>query len=163
MSPEVPTHADAMALAVLIARQGTRQGHRPFGTLIVESVTRKVICSSYGTESPLDPTRHSEMLAIRNACKHQGGHLQGCIMYQTHEPCIMCCGAINHSKLSALYFGSYRSDLPELFRQRGISAVDLLADTSHPPIVQGGLLNGRCIDLFDDELMVYYDRQAAGA
>jgi tRNA(Arg) A34 adenosine deaminase TadA len=155
MAIEVATHEDAMSVAILVARAGMRSGHRPFGTIIVDATTRLVICSAYGTEHPMDPTRHSEMLAIRNACKHQGGLLQGCVMYQTHEPCIMCCGAINHAKLSALYFGSFRADLPQLFRHRAVSALELLTDTSHPPEVLGGFLRDRCVDLFAAELETY--------
>jgi tRNA(Arg) A34 adenosine deaminase TadA len=96
------------------------------------------------------------MLAIRNACKHRGGPLRGLVMYQTHEPCIMCCGAIMHAKLDAVYFGSYRADLPELFRQRAISAGALLQDTTDPPAVYGGFMGPRCVDLFDQELAAYY-------
>lgn len=140
----------AMVLAIEHALAGQRHGQRPFGCVIT-GPDRTILSMAYGTESTMDPTRHSEVLAIRSACKRHGGLLHGCTLYSTHEPCAMCCGAINHSKIGTVAFGSFREDAPLLFRQRDLSVYDLLQDTSHPPVVVGGLLRERCIALFDAE------------
>jgi hypothetical protein len=64
----------------------------------------------------------------------------------------MCCGAINHAKLSQVVYGTRRDDLPYLFRDTRYSAEELLADTSHPADVVkvSGELRQRCIELWDD-------------
>jgi len=144
-----------MLQAIELAELGARHGLRPFGCVIVNEHGH-AIATAYGTESPLDPTRHSEILAIKLACKLRspGAYLRGCTLYSTHEPCCMCCGAINHAKLSVVVFGSYRTDLPELFRRRHRTIADILADTSHPPEIRGGILRDECVALFDRELPV---------
>jgi tRNA(adenine34) deaminase len=140
-----------MARAIEIARHAEHLGHRPFGCVITDEMGHTV-AESFGSELPTDPTRHSEVLAIQEACRIKKGLLYGCTIYSTHEPCIMCCGAILHSHISRVLFGSYRDDLPALFRERCITGITLLADTSHPPKVIGGILRPQCIDLFAGEL-----------
>lgn len=143
----------AMSMAIGLAHIAVKRGMRPFGCIIVDG-DRTVIGTAYGSESSFDPTRHSEMLAIRDACKRYGAPLNGCSIYSTHEPCPMCCGAINHSKLSTVVFGSYRCDLPELFTCRSLGWNERLSDTTHPPLVVGGCMRDTCVSLFAHELTV---------
>lgn len=140
--------ADAMAMAIDLAQQGEREGHRPFGCVIYER-SGYVLSTAYGTESENDPTRHSEILAIREACA-KVGLLYGCTLVSTHEPCVMCAGAITHAKVAKLAYGSRRVDLPELFRPKPIQTI--LKDTGHPPRVWVGLMHRRCVALFDREV-----------
>lgn len=144
-------HEVWMRRAIMLARRAEYFGWRPFGCVIVDNLGQ-VVAETFGSERPDDPTRHSEMLAIQTACHECGGLLQGCAIYSTHEPCAMCCGAINHAKLSRVVWGSSRRDLPRLFRQRHCSGLTLLADTSHPPRVTTGVMRSECIALFDAEL-----------
>lgn len=123
----------------------------PFGCLIVAD--DHVFARAGGTGNHGDPTAHSEMQAIQYATEfaHSNGHdlLKGFTLYSTHEPCAMCCGAINHAKISRVVWGSYRDDLPALFRHK-MPAELLLGDTSHPPQITGGVLRQECIDLFNN-------------
>jgi tRNA(adenine34) deaminase len=143
-----------MGWAVELAVEAMANGERPYGALVVDPGLEvfadydRILGKGWGTGSDMDPTRHSEIFAIKEACDIRGELLQGCILYSTHEPCIMCCGAINHAKLSRVVWGSFREDLPELFRKRNISATALLHDTSHPPDLYAGLMRKRCADLF---------------
>lgn len=141
-----------MRLAIDIARRGAIHGRLPFGSLIVDSRGDTIGVGS-GTETPINPIRHSELEAIRMACARQG-LLYGCTLFQTHEPCPMCAGAICHSKLSTVVVGSLRSDLPELFHQRDIKLAKLLRLTSTPPtlIMAPESIQRECIALFDDAL-----------
>lgn len=53
-----------------------------------------------------DPTCHAEMTAIREACKALGTHdLSDCHLYTTCEPCPMCWGAVQWSRVSKAYIG----------------------------------------------------------
>jgi tRNA(adenine34) deaminase len=131
-----------------------RLGERPFGCVITTEYD-VVIATSSGSELLLDVTRHSELVAIRQAQGRMDGLLRGCTLYSTHEPCLMCAGACCHAKLSRVVFGSYRNDLPLLFRKRRLPVEVLLEDTSQPPEVVSGVLRDECIRLFDQEMAAH--------
>lgn len=152
MNPYQAFRLEAMERAIRAAEAGVRAGHRPFGCVIVDRTSGEMLASEYGTESECDPTRHSEVIAIRAACNRRGRLLQDCVLVSTHEPCHMCCGAIKHSKVSEVIWGSRRSDLPLLFRKNHVGPMQLLQDTSDPPVVTPGVLRSVCIALFDDEV-----------
>lgn len=139
-----------MGRAIRLAVQARAEGLRPFGCVIVLGSTP--LAHTWGSETPTDPTRHSELVAIRRACRTLKGLLHGATLYSTHEPCAMCCGAICHAKISRVVFGSYREDLPSLFRQREYGVEELLVDTSVPVEVTGGVLREECAALFNGEI-----------
>jgi tRNA(adenine34) deaminase len=140
-----------MGLAIGFAKVAVVREQRPFGGVIVDP-TGELLGAGGGSELPTDPTRHHEMEAIRSACQNRGDLLQGCTLYSTHEPCLMCTGAILHSKLSRVVWGSFRSDLPSLFRPLNIGFARF-GDTTHPPDIKGGILRRECIELFDEEVL----------
>lgn len=143
-------HDQNMLAAIRLARWAAGRGERPFGCVIVDEYG-DIIGAGSGSETATDPTRHSEITAIRMACADRGDLLRGCTLYSTHEPCAMCCGAISHSKVSVVVYGSARNDLPTLFRSRSHEGLSLLADTSHPPLVERALAV-ECVSLFDGEV-----------
>lgn len=50
---------------------------------------------------------HAEIVAIVAAAKKLGSHrLDGCDLYVTLEPCLMCIGAIIHSRIKRVVFGA---------------------------------------------------------
>lgn len=152
-----------MGLAIAAAKRAQSVGLRPFGSVIVDGDDR-VLGIAGGSETATNPTRHSEMVAIKMACWERAGLLYGCTLFQTHEPCMGCCGFILHAKLARVVVGSMRSDLPQLFRQRDTQMHDLLADTSNPPFVVavGSPILGECVALFDDEVDAVVSLPRAG-
>jgi tRNA(adenine34) deaminase len=53
---------------------------------------------------------HAEIDAIQNACNLLNNwRLDGCTLYVTLEPCIMCVGAIIQSRISSIVFGALDS------------------------------------------------------
>lgn len=149
-----------MKIAIAAAQVAAGEGERPFGCLIV-GPGGGVIGEGRGTGRDNNPTRHSEILAIRSACIVQRGLLEGCTLYSTHEPCTMCCGAIMHAKLSRVVWGSWRADLPELFRQQRYEAIELLQNTSHPPAIVADCLKDECVALFAPELSELANERAS--
>lgn len=142
-----------MRMAVTLAKRAMIEGERPFGCVIANE---DLVSQSYGTGTDLDPTRHSEMVAIRRACGYLGrADLEGCTLYSTHEPCGMCAGAIVHAHPSRVVWGSPRSDLPQLFRQREIGSDLIMRDCSRPPEIVEFYMREQCVALFDGELAVY--------
>lgn len=78
----------------------------PIGAIIVKD--DEIIARAHNLrETMKDPTAHAEVLAIREAAKVLGGwRLIGCRLYVTMEPCIMCLGAINESRIKTLVVGT---------------------------------------------------------
>ena len=68
----------------------------------------KLARSSYNTNfRDKDPTAHAEINAIREACiLLNSERLNGCDIYVTLEPCIMCAAAISRAKIKRLYYGA---------------------------------------------------------
>ena len=100
-----------MKIAVEQAREGINSGHGgPFGCVIVKD--GKVIGKGHNEVIRInDPTRHGEMMAIRDACKTLGTFdLSGCELYTTAEPCPMCLGAILWANIEKVYYGCNISD-----------------------------------------------------
>lgn len=152
MTSEEVRDAYHMRTAIRLALRGREQfGDRPFGCVVVDPYDTQV-GFGWGTETPWDPTRHCEITAIRMACTAlQTAHLHQFTLYTTHEPCVMCCGAIIHAQIKRVVWGSSRSDLPTLFHQRVTKAEFLLADTSDGRISMGRSLRTECVRLFHDE------------
>lgn len=146
-------HEHWMQHAIKAARRAEKFGDRPFGAVIVDE-ENQIVSIAAGTGTDEDPLRHSECVAIEEACrllKRGARRLEGCTLYSTHEPCHMCAGAILHAHLSEVVWGSWRDDLPELFRRYDVDTWKILYDSSHLPRATGGIMNDECVRLFDAE------------
>jgi tRNA(adenine34) deaminase len=54
-----------------------------------------------------DATLHAEIVAIQDACRNiKNWRLDGAVLYVTNEPCLMCAGAVMHSRIKKVVFGS---------------------------------------------------------
>lgn len=136
-----------MYLAIEEAELAAEKKLPPFGCVIYNANGR-YIGWAHGTGTDSRPHCHSEISAIAMACRRIGGLLHGCTVYSTHEPCMMCCGAICHAKISRVVWGSDRADFPELFTVHTYGARQLLQNTRCAPEVVTGVLRARCIELF---------------
>ena len=93
----------------------------PVGCVIVnenEIISR----SSNMVELLNDSTAHAELIAITSAQNYLNSkNLEGCTLYATLEPCLMCHGAIHWSKINTIVYGA--SD-----KKRGFSTYNLEID-----------------------------------
>lgn len=110
----------------------------PIGAIIVKD--GRVIASGYNQkEYKKDVTAHAEMLAIQQACLELNTwHLDGCILYSTLEPCMMCSGAIIQSRIEKVVYGASGQ------RWHGISQYIDYHTFNHYPIIVGGILEEKC-------------------
>ncbi len=99
------THEDYMQQAIIEARKAYDSGEVPVGAVIVSN--DEIIGRGYNKkEELLDVTSHAEIEAIKDACNNiNDWRLKGSTLYVTAEPCIMCCGAIIHSRIDRVIFG----------------------------------------------------------
>lgn len=102
------THDDTywMQQALKLAERAEQQGEVPVGALIVKDDE----CIGEGWNQPIsahDPTAHAEIQAIRAACQYtQNYRLPNTTLYITLEPCVMCAGAIVHSRITRVVFAA---------------------------------------------------------
>jgi tRNA(adenine34) deaminase len=95
-----------MRMAIGEAEAALAENEVPVGAVIVQG--ERVIGSAHNQREMLkDPTAHAEMIAITQAASHLGDwRLEGCTLYVTLEPCIMCCGAILQARVPTVVYGA---------------------------------------------------------
>ena len=117
----------------------------PVGCVIVHNDI--VIGKGYNLMEKLkDSTAHAEMISITSAANYIGDwRLNDCSIYITKEPCIMCFGAILHSRIKNLYYGVV--DLNNGFKAR-IKYRQLF--NNHLQIIKSGILEKKCKQILGD-------------
>jgi len=93
-----------MNIAIKQAEKAYKRGEIPVGAVIVKN--GKIISKAYNKkESKRDCTKHAEIIAIQKASKKiKNWRLVDCEIYITMEPCMMCAGAIEQSRISKIIY-----------------------------------------------------------
>ncbi len=162
MVEAAPTHLetleDRMRLAIALARENVNRGGGPFGALIVEADSGKVVAPGVNLVMPLNCSQaHAEIVAISIAEQVRGCYDLGAPdmpalqLVTSTEPCAMCLGAVAWSGVRSLVCGACGDDAekvgfdegdkpegwPEALAARGVrvvrdvckgEAADVLAD-----------------------------------
>lgn len=94
-----------MRLAIEQAEIAKFLGEVPVGAVIVKD--GEVIASACNRKETDDcALSHAEINAIAEASKKLGWRLDGCDIYVTLEPCVMCAGAIISARIRRVVFGA---------------------------------------------------------
>lgn len=128
-----------MRIALQEAEEALRRDEVPIGCVIV--CEGRIVGRGHNlTETLQDVTAHAEMQAVTAAAQGLGGkYLQGCTLYVTVEPCVMCAGAIGWAQVSRLVYGA--SDEKRGFTRYAPEAL-------HPKCsVTAGVLESDCREL----------------
>lgn len=130
-----------MQRALELAQEAAERGEVPVGALIAEGDTI-VAESGNSKETAFDPLGHAEIRVIQAAASKLGRwRLTGCTLYVTLEPCVMCAGALVHSRVDRVVYGA---------RDPKAGAVESLyqilsdARLNHRPAVSSGFLADEC-------------------
>ncbi len=93
-----------MQKAVWEAEMALKEGEVPVGAVIVKG--DRIIGKGHNrTEALKDPTAHAEIIAIGAAASYlDNWRLNGCKLYVTSEPCVMCAGAIVLARIEEVVF-----------------------------------------------------------
>ena len=133
-----------MTRAIELARHAAQVGEVPVGAILV--VDNKIIGEGWNRPiSAIDPTEHAEIVAIRSAASEMGNYrLPDTTLYVSLEPCVMCCGAIFHARISRVVFGAYDPK-----SGAATSIVNLFQDQrlNHHALVVGGVLEQECAQI----------------
>ena len=96
-----------MKMALKEAELAYEADEVPVGAIIV--CNGQIIARAHNLSERLqDFTAHAEMQAFTAATEYLGGkYLDKCILYVTLEPCTMCGGAANNTRIGKIIFGAY--------------------------------------------------------
>jgi tRNA(adenine34) deaminase len=107
----INTDKKFMLEAIKQAETARLAGDYAIGAVLVKD--EKMIALS-GNRSFRDenPIAHAETLVILEASKNlKTRHLNGCILYTTHEPCPMCASVAVWARVSGIIYGARNQDM----------------------------------------------------
>lgn len=110
---------------------------RPFGAVVVKQ--GKVIASDHNhVHERIDPSAHAEVSAIVKACKVANSHnLQGCTLFASHEPCLMCFSCAAWARMDRIVFCTPASKVDGFtYEFKDISIFDIAKKLQYPMKVE---------------------------
>ncbi|WP_433549451.1 tRNA adenosine(34) deaminase TadA [Streptomyces sp. CA-294286] len=131
-----------MTLALAEAAAAAAAGDVPVGAVLLSPAGEVLALGHNERELHGDPTAHAEVLALRRGAGKLGEwRLAGCTLVVTLEPCTMCAGAIQQSRIERVVYGAH----DEKAGAAG-SLWDLLRDRrlNHRPEVIAGVREEEC-------------------
>ena len=137
-----------MRLAIGQAKLGEMKGEVPVGAIIVDKNGKIVAKATNLREKVKSTLGHAELVVIHRACKKLGSwRLTDCTLYVTLEPCFMCAGALQQSRISRVVYAAVDP--------KG-GALESLAQMGNDPRlnhrfnVTGGVLEHECSQLLKE-------------
>lgn len=96
-----------MIRAIELAEESASHDEVPVGAVVVKD--GEIIAEGMNfKERKNNAICHAEIVALSKATEAVGNWwLEDCDVYVTLEPCVMCAGAMIHSRIRTLYFGAY--------------------------------------------------------
>ncbi|MGO1246932.1 MAG: tRNA adenosine(34) deaminase TadA [Oceanisphaera sp.] len=143
-----------MRQAMVLAAKAEQENEVPVGALVVH----KGECIGQGWNKSIgshDATAHAEIMALRQAGQVLGNYrLLDCTLYVTLEPCMMCAGAMVHSRIQRVVYGASDAKTGALD-----SVLQLLATPglNHLVAWQSGVLADECAA----QLSAFFKRRRA--
>jgi tRNA(adenine34) deaminase len=140
-------HHEAMQAALDEARLAFAHGDVPVGAVVLHN--GEIIARRHNErEFAHDPTAHAEVLALRDASQKLGSwRLDECTLVVTLEPCVMCAGAAQSSRIGRLVYGAANFEAGAT-----ASLYNVMSDPrlGHNPPVEHGLLAGESAALLKE-------------
>lgn len=144
----VMTDDDWMMQALKQAEKAASINEVPVGAVLVDE-QQQLIASAYN--QPIknhDPTSHAEINVLRQAALIlENYRLINTTLYVTLEPCIMCVGAMVHSRIGRLVYGANEYKTGAV-----VSQFQLLKNNQHNHDINitSGVLADQCSQILSD-------------
>lgn len=132
-----------MKLALQEAKKAFEKDEVPVGAVLV--MNNQILAKAHNQVELLkDATAHAEILALTSAFDSLGSkYLSEATLYVTIEPCLMCAGALNWSKIGKVVYGA--SD------DKNGSHTYCHKSPFHPKTeIEKGILQDECAQLMKD-------------
>jgi tRNA(adenine34) deaminase len=144
---EKQNHEFYMNKCIELAKIAKRNGDSPVGSILVKN--GEIIGEGIeGGKTFKDITFHSEIEAVRNArILLETQDLSDCIMYTTHEPCIMCSYVIRHHQIKAIIIGLASGEIGGFSSVYPLLKDETIQKWNNPPQVLFGILEEECKQL----------------
>ncbi len=136
-----------MRLALEQAREAEALGEVPIGAVV--TCEGELVAQAHNRrEIDHDPAGHAEFLALKQAAHELGRwRLSGCTVYVTLEPCLMCGGLMQQSRIDRCVYGAHDSKggaLGTLYQIHDDTRLN------HRFAVVSGVLENECAALLSD-------------
>ena len=130
-----------MCVALEEAALAASKGEVPIGAVV--TLGDEIIARAHNlTETNKSPIAHAEMLAIAQASSVLNEkRLNGCNLYVTLEPCLMCTGGIVLARINQVFFGC-RDPKAGACRTLYEAADDVRLN--HQSIIREGIMEKEC-------------------
>ena len=125
-----------MNIAIKEALKAYKYEEVPVGAVIVKN--NKVIAKAYNKkEKTKNVTKHAEIIAISRACKKlKNWRLDDCEIYVTMEPCMMCCGAIQQSRIKKIVYGVKNENYGSTNQLKNVEIISQVCEKECRELVQ---------------------------
>lgn len=136
-----------MRKALKLAKKAAKSGEVPIGCVIVYE--NEIIGKGYNRRKEKHSTlAHAEITAIKQACKKLGDwRLEGCTMYVTLEPCMMCAGACVQARIDKVVIGA---ENPKAGCAGSIINILQMKEFNHQVEIERGILGEKCSKLLTE-------------
>ncbi len=136
-----------MRLAIEQAKKAANIDEVPVGAVVVYQ--GQVIGVGFNQrEKQNQITGHAELMAMEEASRFlQSWRLNGCILYVTLEPCLMCTGALIQSRIDRIVYGAKDEKSGAIASQIQIKKIPRI---QHQPSIQAGVLEEACKKLLTE-------------
>ena len=125
-----------MQIALKQAKKALKYNEVPVGCIITKN--NKIISKAYNKkEKTKNVIKHAEIIAISKACKKiKNWRLDDCEIYITMEPCMMCSGAIEQSRIKKIIYGVKNENYGYTKNLKNIKIISQVCEDECKKIVQ---------------------------
>ena len=125
-----------MNIAIKEAKKAYKYEEVPVGAIIVKD--NKIIAKAFNKkEKTNNVTKHAEIIAISKACKKlKNWRLEDCTIYVTMEPCMMCSGAIEQSRIKKIVYGVINENYGSTHQLKNVKIISQVCEKECRELVQ---------------------------
>ena len=125
-----------MQIAIKQAKKALKCGEVPVGAVIVKN--NKIISKAFNKKEKLkNVTKHAEIIAISKACKKlKNWRLDDCKIYVTMEPCMMCSGAIEQSRIKKIVYGVKNENYGYTDKLKNLEIISQICENTCKEMIQ---------------------------